>query len=275
MPSSRHVVGWSIVGAVAVAAIGAPVGPAEARFPNLTSTVFINELHYDNTGTDTGEAIEIAAPAGTDLTGWSIVLYNGSNGTVYDTDPLSGTVANQVDGYGTVVADVSGQRDPERGAGRHRPGQRDDGRAVPQLRGRVHRRRRAGQWPLVHRHRRGEARHRGRRPVAGADRLRPDVRELRLVGPCAVHASARSTPDSRSGRVRSPETARWPRAPERSRRRPARRPRRRCRRPIPTARWCPSGSSRHRSPVSPSLMPAMAPARCKLPPTRQPGSTTW
>ena len=33
--------------------------------------VRISEIHYDNTGTDTGEAIEISAPAGTDLTGWT------------------------------------------------------------------------------------------------------------------------------------------------------------------------------------------------------------
>ena len=40
--------------------------------------VRVSEIHYDNDGTDTGEAIEIAGPAGTDLTGWSVVLYNGS-----------------------------------------------------------------------------------------------------------------------------------------------------------------------------------------------------
>ena len=39
---------------------------------------FINEIHYDNVGTDSGEAIEVAGPAGTDLTGWSLVLYNGA-----------------------------------------------------------------------------------------------------------------------------------------------------------------------------------------------------
>ena len=32
--------------------------------------VFINEIHYDNTGTDEGEAIEVACVVGTDLTGW-------------------------------------------------------------------------------------------------------------------------------------------------------------------------------------------------------------
>ncbi|MDZ7291332.1 MAG: Ig-like domain-containing protein [candidate division KSB1 bacterium] len=65
--------------------------------------VFINEIHYDNTGTDAGEAIEIAGPAGTDLTGWSIVLYNGNGGAVYDTDVLSGTIPNLCNGFGVIV----------------------------------------------------------------------------------------------------------------------------------------------------------------------------
>ena len=65
--------------------------------------VFINEIHYDNAGTDTGEAIEIAGPAGTDLTGWSIVLYNGANGASYDTKNLSGTIPNSGTGFGFVT----------------------------------------------------------------------------------------------------------------------------------------------------------------------------
>ena len=43
-------------------------------------TVFIDEIHYDNAGRMPAEAIEIAGPAGTDLTGWSLVLYNGMGG---------------------------------------------------------------------------------------------------------------------------------------------------------------------------------------------------
>ncbi len=54
--------------------------------------VFINEFHYDNDGIDTGEAIEVAGVPGTDLTGWSLVLYNGSTGAVYDTAALSGVL---------------------------------------------------------------------------------------------------------------------------------------------------------------------------------------
>ena len=64
------------------------------------SQIFINEIHYDNADTDVNEAIEIAGPAGTDLSGWTIVLYNGNGGAVYDTDPLSGTLTDAGNGYG-------------------------------------------------------------------------------------------------------------------------------------------------------------------------------
>ena len=68
---------------------------APAPIPGSSSTVFINEFHYDNTGTDAGEFIEIAGPAGTDLTGWRIELYNGAGGARYDNDPLTGTIPSQ------------------------------------------------------------------------------------------------------------------------------------------------------------------------------------
>jgi hypothetical protein len=66
------------------------------------TTVFINEIHYDNAGTDVGEAIEIAGPAGTDLTGWSLVLYNGNGGAPYGTISLTGVIPNQQGGFGTL-----------------------------------------------------------------------------------------------------------------------------------------------------------------------------
>ena len=69
----------------------------------LAQSVFINELHYDNSGTDVGEAIEIAGPAGSDVGGCSIVLYNGANGSSYNTKNLSGTIADQGGGFGTLV----------------------------------------------------------------------------------------------------------------------------------------------------------------------------
>jgi DNA/RNA endonuclease G (NUC1) len=60
--------------------------------PGSSSAVRFNEIHYDNVGTDTGEALEVEGPAGTDITGYSIVLYNGNGGAPYGTVPLSGTL---------------------------------------------------------------------------------------------------------------------------------------------------------------------------------------
>ena len=65
-------------------------------------TVFVNEIHYDNSGTDSGEAIEIAGTAGTDVSGWSIVRYNGSNGNMYGMDNFVGTLPDQDNGFGTT-----------------------------------------------------------------------------------------------------------------------------------------------------------------------------
>ena len=83
------------------------------------ASVFINEIHYDNEGTDVGEFIEIAGPAGTDLAGWSIVLYNGVNGLTYNTTALSGIIPNQQNGFGTLwfTAETSGRGVRFRGAG--------------------------------------------------------------------------------------------------------------------------------------------------------------
>jgi hypothetical protein len=47
------------------------------------TNVFINELHYDNDGSDLDEYVEIAGDASIDLTDWSLWLYNGSNGNAY------------------------------------------------------------------------------------------------------------------------------------------------------------------------------------------------
>jgi len=66
------------------------------------ASIFINEIHYDNTSTDEGEAIEIAGPAGTNLMGWSIILYNGNGGASYGTINLSGIIPDQQNGLGTL-----------------------------------------------------------------------------------------------------------------------------------------------------------------------------
>ena len=74
----------------------------------LWAQVFINEIHYDNDGADAGEAVEVAGPAGTDLTGWQLSFYNGNGGAVYDTQELSGTLADQDDGVGFLAIMVPG-----------------------------------------------------------------------------------------------------------------------------------------------------------------------
>lgn len=72
------------------------------------TTIFVNEIHYDNVGTDAGEAVEIAGPAGTDLSGWTLQPYNGANGLAYSTTPLSGVIADQCNGFGTIDFPILG-----------------------------------------------------------------------------------------------------------------------------------------------------------------------
>ena len=78
-----------------------------AGYPAWGQTVFINEVHYDNRGTDAEESLEIAGPAGTDMKGWSLVLYNGKNGMPYRTIPLEGSIPDQQGGYGTVAFPIN------------------------------------------------------------------------------------------------------------------------------------------------------------------------
>ena len=72
------------------------------------AVVWINEFHYDNRRTDENEFVEVAGTAGTDLSGWSIVGYNGNGGGVYQTIALSGTLADQQSGFGTLAVDFVG-----------------------------------------------------------------------------------------------------------------------------------------------------------------------
>lgn len=72
----------------------------------VTGTPWINEFHYDNAGGDTGEFIEIAGPAGLNLTGYSVVLYNGNGGGTYNTIALSGTIPAGQNGSGVIVVNL-------------------------------------------------------------------------------------------------------------------------------------------------------------------------
>ena len=66
-----------------------------------TQSVFINEIHYSNTGVDIGEGVEIAGPSGTDLSGYEIRLYNSLGNLYSPIIHLSGTILNQQNNMGT------------------------------------------------------------------------------------------------------------------------------------------------------------------------------
>jgi hypothetical protein len=63
---------------------------------------FINEIHYDNAGTDINEGVEIAGLAGTNVTGWKIIPYIGLMESY--TKVHYQVIPNQLNGYGTLVA---------------------------------------------------------------------------------------------------------------------------------------------------------------------------
>lgn len=44
---------------------------------------WINEIHYDNTGVDVNEFVEVVLPAGQDLSLYSVDFYNGKNQEIY------------------------------------------------------------------------------------------------------------------------------------------------------------------------------------------------
>lgn len=71
------------------------------------SLPWVNEIHYDNNGGDNNEFIEIAGPAGFDLTGYKVQFINGSGDLVYDTQPLSGVIDDEGNGYGALFFDPS------------------------------------------------------------------------------------------------------------------------------------------------------------------------
>ncbi len=52
------------------------------------AAIIINEIDYDQPGTDTAEFIELAANAGTNLNGWTLELVNGADNLVYSTIAL-------------------------------------------------------------------------------------------------------------------------------------------------------------------------------------------
>ena len=107
---------------LATSALALTVAPgltaaSEAAMP---TTPFISEIHYDNASTDVGEFVEVQIPAGTQLRGAKVVLYNGSGGASYGTLDLPTVI-----GPGRVAR---GRR-RERAFHRH-PERRADGLAL-------------------------------------------------------------------------------------------------------------------------------------------------
>lgn len=77
------------------------------------TNVRVSELHYDNDGTDAGEAVEIEGDANGSLAGWKLVLYSGSTGSAtqgqsYGTIDLSGTLGSTCGARGVLVFSAPG-----------------------------------------------------------------------------------------------------------------------------------------------------------------------
>lgn len=84
------------------------------RDASSNNSIYISEFHYDNAGADVNEFIEITGPAGTNLTGYTIALYNGGDGDTYSTSNLMGTIADEGAGCGIVfITPSSFQNGPD------------------------------------------------------------------------------------------------------------------------------------------------------------------
>src|SRR5690606_4522534 len=96
----------SRLGCAIALAIAAAALPTAARAEAL-----ISEIHYDNAGTGSGEAIEVVGTAGESLAGYQLVRYNGNGGGAYGTDALGegnlATCGGQVR-FATVTYPVDG-----------------------------------------------------------------------------------------------------------------------------------------------------------------------
>ena len=91
---------------------GDPCSSPEVCFEtgNVCRAPWINEFHYENASTDANEFIEVAVPTGFDVNVITVTLYNGADGTVYDTHALStftvGDTVNGVTFYSKAIAGI-------------------------------------------------------------------------------------------------------------------------------------------------------------------------
>ena len=74
---------------------------------SANAAVFINEVHYDNAGSDSGEGVEVVATGGESLSGYRLYLYNGSspgNAKVYDDKAVPAGSAVSCGGSARIAA---------------------------------------------------------------------------------------------------------------------------------------------------------------------------
>ena len=102
--------------ALAVVLTGVPAVPITGSHPDAAvadigpdARVFVNEIHYANDGVDAGEFVELAGPAGADMTGYDVVLYDGESGAVYASTPLTTSIG--ANGIAVVDYPVEGVQD--------------------------------------------------------------------------------------------------------------------------------------------------------------------
>lgn len=84
---------------------------ASAGPPAVAQLIWINEFHYDNSGSDTDEFVEIVAPADfTELASVRLTLYNGGDGAPYGSahDLSSFTPGQVVNGLAFYSKAISG-----------------------------------------------------------------------------------------------------------------------------------------------------------------------
>ena len=92
------------------AQVGSPSSYDLTIQDNDTPNAWVNEIHYDNDGSDTGEFVEIVleAPGTYDLSNFTVVRYNGSNGELYGTETVNNLSAgNSPDGFTTYTWEPS------------------------------------------------------------------------------------------------------------------------------------------------------------------------
>ena len=83
---------------------------SEISAPLVVAPPWINEIHYDNSGADVNEGFEIAGRAGTDLSGWRLLAYNGNGGTLYGDMTLNGVLVDDGSAFGFLCFEMQGMQ---------------------------------------------------------------------------------------------------------------------------------------------------------------------